>query len=76
MSGGAGYVINGQALKRFAPLVEDNLKRDVVHWDPTIMERPQGCKTSTDEGIEDLELGKSKSHSLGFVMSCPVLEDV
>lgn len=58
MSGGAGYVVNAAALKIFAQLVDKYSDHDYVVFDPKTMERPDGCKTATDEGIEDLELGK------------------
>jgi hypothetical protein len=57
MSGGAGYVMNAQALSKFVLFVENHQNEDFVQYDPATMERPQGCKTATNEGIEDLELG-------------------
>lgn len=57
MSGGAGYVMNEKALSKFALFVEKHKDKDFVQYEPSKMERPEGCKTTTNEGIEDLELG-------------------
>ncbi|XP_035704209.1 glycoprotein-N-acetylgalactosamine 3-beta-galactosyltransferase 1 isoform X1 [Folsomia candida] len=65
MSGGAGYVMNEKALSKFALFVEKHKDKDFVQYEPSKMERPEGCKTTTNEGIEDLELGRC-FHSLGI----------
>lgn len=57
MSGGSGYAMNVKALSKIASFIEKNKHQDIVEYDPSTMKRPEGCKTATDEGIEDLELG-------------------
>lgn len=64
MSGGAGYVINSKALSKVVNFLVQNSEKDYIQTNEDSTNNGHhiidGCKTFSNEGIEDLELGKKK----------------
>jgi hypothetical protein len=56
MSGGAGYVFNADALNNVTTILEKYSHNDYYRYDPS-SQKPIGCRSGHDKGIEDLELG-------------------